>query len=140
MKVSSVPATTPGSDSGKVTLRKTVAGVAYRSRAASCSDGSTRSRELYSGRIMNGRKLYVSPHTTARGVASSRSSPVRPNGAVTSRTWSESRTPTTGPPSERIVFQARVRMRKLVKNGAITITSSSPRHRPARKASRYASG
>ena len=49
-------------------------------------------------------------------------------------------TPTTGPPSARIVFQASVRIRKLVKNGAMTRTSSRLRQRPARKAIRYASG
>ncbi|CAM5743788.1 hypothetical protein SHIRM173S_02570 [Streptomyces hirsutus] len=46
MKVSSVPETTPGIDSGRVTLRKVVEGLAYRSFAASCSRGSMRSREV----------------------------------------------------------------------------------------------
>ncbi len=89
---------------------------------------------------MNGRKLYVRPHTTASGVASTRSPAVMPSQLVTSRTCSELRAPTTGPPSARIVFQASVRIRKLVKNGAMTRISIRLRQRPARNAIRYASG
>jgi hypothetical protein len=140
MKVSSVPETTPGIDSGKVTLRKVVHGLAYRSPAASCSRPSIRSSDVYSGRIMNGRKLYVRPHTTAIGVASTRSPAVQPSQLVTSRTCSVLSAPTTGPPSARIVFQARVRIRKLVKNGATTRIMTRFFQRPARKAIRYASG
>ncbi len=50
------------------------------------------------------------------------------------------RTLTTGPLSARIVFQASVRIRKLVKNGAITRIMIRLRQRPARNAMRYASG
>ncbi len=85
---------------------------------------------------MNGRKLYVRPQTTASGVASTRSPEVQPSQPVTSRTCSVFRAPTTGPPSARIVFQARVRIRKLVKNGAITRIMIRFRQRPARKAMR----
>ncbi len=59
---------------------------------------------------------------------------------MTSRTCRLLSTDTTGPPSDRIVFQASVRIRKLVKNGAITRISTTPRQRPARNAMRYASG
>ena len=47
--------------------------------------------------------------------------------------------PTT-PPFGRIVCQASVRIRKLVKNGAITMTSSTFFQRPDLKAIAYASG
>ena len=40
----------------------------------------------------------------------------------------------TKPLSERIVFHAKVRIRKLVKNGAITSTSRKFFHRPDLKA------
>ncbi len=49
--------------------------------------------------------------------------------------------PTTGPPSDRMVFQASVRIRKLVKNGAITRIRMTLRQRlPALNAIVYASG
>jgi hypothetical protein len=81
---------------------------------------------------MNGRKLYVRPSTTAVDVASSRpSAPSIPT--------SRSR-PTTQPLSDRIVFQARVRTRKLVKNGAMTQTSMRFLKRVAFCAIAYASG
>ena len=44
MKVSNVPATTPGSDSGNVTLKKPRIGDAYRSLDASISRDSIFSR------------------------------------------------------------------------------------------------
>ncbi len=47
---------------------------------------------------------------------------------------------TTGPWSARIVSQARVRIRKLVKKGAMTRISTRLRQRPALKAIMYASG
>ncbi len=90
---------------------------------------------------MKGRKLYVRPQTTASGVARNAvAAEVKPSQLVTSRTCSVLRAPTTGPPSARIVFQASVRIRKLVKNGAMTRISTTLRQRPARKAIRYASG
>jgi hypothetical protein len=57
MKVSSVPATTPGIDSGHVTLKNPRAGEAYRSLDASINRMSIFSRLAYSGSTMNGRKL-----------------------------------------------------------------------------------
>jgi hypothetical protein len=72
---------------------------------------------------MNGRKLYVRPATTATFVASSRPS-------VKVSRPSVSKNPATGPVSDRIVFHAIVRTRKLVKNGAITRTSMMLRQRP----------
>src|SRR5213083_3668420 len=110
MNVSSVPAMTPGIDSGSVTLRNVDDGVAYRSRDASSSRPSSRSRLAYNGSTMNGRKLYTSPHTTAAGVASSRKS--------SGNNGSERRKPVTGPLSDRIDFHASVRTRNVVKNGA----------------------
>ena len=50
------------------------------------------------------------------------------------------RTATTGPSSDRIVCQASVRIRKLVKNGAMTSTSRMFFQRPDLKAMVYASG
>ena len=47
MKVSKVPATTPGSDSGKVTLRNVVKAFEYKSPAASRVRGSIRSSDAY---------------------------------------------------------------------------------------------
>ena len=57
MKVSSDPATTPGSERTKVTRQKAWARLAYRSVAASISRRSIFSIATYSGRIMKGRKL-----------------------------------------------------------------------------------
>ena len=57
MNVSSVPATTPGIDSGQVTLRNVVNGDAYRSAPASSIRASSRSRAAKIGSTMNGRKL-----------------------------------------------------------------------------------
>lgn len=85
---------------------------------------------------MNGRKLYVRPQTTAIGVARTRFDSVQPSQLVTSRTCRVLSTSTTAPPSARIVFHASVRMRKLVKNGAMTSTSTRLRQRPALKAMR----
>ena len=132
MKNSSVPAIRPGIDSGSVTLANARTGLAYRSLAASSSRGSSRSRLAYSGSTRNGRKLYVRPSTTAIGVASS-----RPSGP--SRCTSRS-SPTSAPLSDRMVFQASVRTRKLVNIGATTATSSRFFHRPAFCAIAYASG
>ena len=81
---------------------------------------------------MNGRKLYVRPPTTAAGVRRSvPPGPSRPTlrSNVTSVPW-----------SPRIVFQASVRIRKLVKNGTTTRPSSRFFHRPPRNAMTYASG
>jgi hypothetical protein len=132
MKNSKVPATRPGTDSGRVTLAKVRTGPAYRSPAASSRRPSSFSRLAYSGSTMKGRKLYVSPATTATDVASS-----RPSGAriPTSRS-----TPTRAPLSDRIVFQASVRTRKLVNIGAMTHTSIRFFQRPAFSAIAYASG
>ena len=57
MNVSSVPDTTPGSDSGQVTLKNPTTGLPYRSLDASISRGSILSIEANSGSTMNGRKL-----------------------------------------------------------------------------------
>ena len=57
MKVSSVPETTPGSDSGQVTLKNPTTGLAYRSLDASISRWSILSMLAKSGSTMNGRKL-----------------------------------------------------------------------------------
>ena len=57
MNTSSVPATTPGIDSGQVTVRNVVAGDAYRSAPASRSRESSRSSAAKIGSTMNGRKL-----------------------------------------------------------------------------------
>ncbi len=76
-----------------------------------------------SGSTMNGRKLYVSPATTATGVASSR--PSAPRMCRVCRVF------TTNPSSARISFHDRVRTRKLVKNGAMTSTSIRFFQRPA---------
>ncbi len=57
MKVSSDPATTPGSESAKVTRQNAWTRLAYRSVAASIRRRSIFSIATYSGRIMNGRKL-----------------------------------------------------------------------------------
>ena len=46
----------------------------------------------------------------------------------------------TMPSSARIVFHAYVRSRNDANDGAMTSTSMSDRHRPARKAMKYASG
>ena len=119
-------------DSGRVTRRNACTGLAYRSPAASSSRRSNRSRLAYSGSTRNGRKVYVRPSTTANGVASS-----RPSGA--SRCTSRSR-PTSTPLSDRIVFHASVRTRKLVNIGATTHTSSRFFQRPAFCAIAYASG
>ena len=71
MKVSRTPATIPGIVSGRVTCRNPADPVAYRSRAAATSDGSSRSIDTYSGRIANGRKPYTMPSTTEKSVLSS---------------------------------------------------------------------
>jgi hypothetical protein len=57
MNVSRVPPTTPGSDSGQVTFQKLDQELAYRSDEACNSPRSIFSSELYSGNVMNGRKL-----------------------------------------------------------------------------------
>jgi hypothetical protein len=57
MNVRSVPATTPGIDSGRVTLKNPRIGDAYRSLDASIRWMSIFSRLAYSGSTMNGRKL-----------------------------------------------------------------------------------
>src|SRR3970282_250580 len=67
MKVSSEPATTPGRESRKVTRQKAWARLAYRSVAASMRRRSIFSMATYSGRIMNGRKLEVSPEEDRGG-------------------------------------------------------------------------
>ena len=54
--------------------------------------------------------------------------------------WVERARPATSPLSERIVCQARVRIRKLVKKGAMTSTSRMFFHLPAFCAMKYASG
>src|ERR1700712_3287886 len=116
MNVSSVPEMMPGIDSGIVTVRKVVNGDAYRSAPASMYRVSIRSSTAYSGSVMNGMKLYVKPNTTAKGV------PVMcPSGGSTESALG---TGTTGPSSENNCFQASVRSRKLMKNGAITSVSS----------------
>ena len=74
---------------------------------------------------MNGRKLYVRPATTAIHVLR-----MRPSG---SRCRALS-VLVMMPSSARIVFQAYVRSRKEANDGAMTSTSISERHRPARKA------
>ena len=74
----------------------------------------------------------MSPPITAIGVRSS--VPFGPR-IPTSRS-----SPTTAPWSPRIVFHARVRMRKLVKNGTTTRPSSTLLNRPPRNAITYASG
>ena len=81
---------------------------------------------------MKGRKLYVSPPTTAIVVSSSR--PPSP------RRCSRCSSQTAGPPSLRMVFQAKVRTRKVVKNGSTTRPSRRFLSLPARKAMKYASG
>ena len=57
MNVSSVPATTPGSESGSVTRRNVLKLFAYRSCAASISRLSICSSDTYSGSAMKGKKL-----------------------------------------------------------------------------------
>ncbi len=73
-------------------------------------------------------------------------SPAITAGAV-ARTWPPSATTpivcrklTTGLSSERIVSQARVRIRYVVKNGATTANRSRLRYFPALKAIAYATG
>ena len=58
----------------------------------------------------------------------------------TSVTWVDRASPATGPLSVRIVCQARVRIRKLVKKGAITSTRRKFFHLPAFWVMKYASG
>ena len=115
MKVRIEPAKTPGRANGKVTLRNACQRLAYRSLAASMSFGSIFSSATYSGSTMNGRKLYVMPATTANAV------PVTLT-ACGIRCASLSG-PSTGPSSPRSTFQLIVRIRKLVKNGAMTRNS-----------------
>jgi hypothetical protein len=57
MKVNSDPANTPGSERGKVTRKKAVIRLEYRSLAASRRLLSIFSSATYRGRAMNGRKL-----------------------------------------------------------------------------------
>ena len=84
------------------------------------------------GSVMNGRKLYVMPEMTATGVASSlKSSGTRPMPL---------RGPRRSPESARMIFQAMVRSRKLVKNGATTMNSSRFFCAPPLVAMVYASG
>src|SRR3954447_12966929 len=130
MNVSRVPATTPGSESGQVILRKVVHAEAYRSAPASSSRRSIFSRLAYSGSVMNGRKLYVKPEITANGGLSSWSLCTRCSALSTLNSPRSWKTRETGPESERIVCQARVLIKKLVKNGAITSTSSRFFHLP----------
>ena len=85
-----------------------------------------RSRLAYSGRIMNGRKLYVMPAITAPVVASTRpSSETSPTACSTF---------TTAPESLRMVCQDRVRIRYVTKNGTITSSNSAVFHLPPRNA------
>ena len=72
------------------------------------------------------------PQTTATDVASN-----LPSGPST---WIARRKPTTGPLSARIVSQASVLMRYVMKNGAITSSRNRFFQRPPRKAIQYASG
>ena len=51
-----MPETIPGTDSGRVTRKNTVALFAPRSDAASKRDLSSFNSEVYKGKIMNGRK------------------------------------------------------------------------------------
>ncbi len=66
------------------------------------------------------------PATTATGVARSRNS----SGMIPTALSG----PRTSPESARMIFQDRVRSRKLVKNGAMTRKSMRFFQRPARKA------
>ncbi len=79
---------------------------------------------------MNGRKLYVRPVITANFDAMSWSLLVSPRNCRTSIRWLQLTKRTTGPPFDRMVCHASVRIRKLVKNGAITSTSRKFFHRP----------
>ena len=90
------------------------------------------SSATYSGRIMNGRKLYVSPKMTDAGVA-------RKWNAGSSRPRSFS-VPNTSPLSDRIIRQLSVRITKLTKNGRMTMNSSAVFSRPPWKAIVYAIG
>jgi hypothetical protein len=81
---------------------------------------------------MNGRKLYVSPATTAVPDAVSDS----PGG----RMCSVCSVLVTGPESASTCRQAIVRRMNEVKNGAITAISMRLRQRPAFSAIAYASG
>src|SRR5204863_483033 len=84
------------------------------------------SSATYSGRTMNGRKLYVSPLITAIGVA------IRRN--ESSNSPQPFRVPSRKPLSARISFQESVRITKLVKKGRITSRSRTFLIRPPRKA------
>src|SRR6185312_3522124 len=130
MKVSRVPPTTPGKESGQVTFQKLIHELAYRSPDAASRLRSIFSSEVYSGNVMNGRKLYVSPRITADGVARIRPS-VRPSASVTVIRPLDFMKPTTAPRSARICRQARVRIRNEVKNGATTRANMNVRQRPA---------
>jgi hypothetical protein len=77
---------------------------------------------------------------TASGVLSTRPGSVRCSAVSRSVMCRAFIVCTTNPSSARIVFHASVRMRKLVKNGAMTRTSSVAFHLPDRKAMKYASG
>jgi hypothetical protein len=75
---------------------------------------------------MNGRKLYVRPATTATGVYRSEKSG--------DRIWASFNTPRIGPLSLSRICQLIVRIRKLVKNGAITRNNRTFLYRPPRNA------
>src|SRR6478736_1930816 len=139
MKVSSVPPTTPGRDSGQVIFQKLIHELAYRSPEAASRLRSIFSSEVYRGSVMNGRKLYVRPRITADGVASTRPS-VRPSASVTVIRPLDFIKLTTAPRSARICRQASVRIRNEVKNGATTRANMNVRQRPAFMAMVYAKG
>ena len=96
---------------------------------------------------MNGRKLYVSPQITANGVLSSWSLLMSPTSRRPPLNQSSRNIvcvccapETSSPLLPRMFCQASVRMRKLVKNGAMTRTRRTFFSRPERWAMNHASG
>ena len=61
MKVKTIPATIPGTQYGNVIFQNVCRGLAPRSREASRSEKSIRSREEKIGKIMNGKFQYTNP-------------------------------------------------------------------------------
>src|SRR4030042_2361148 len=68
IKVRIVPAIIPGTLRGNVTLRNAIQGGAPRSAAASRSEFSIFSRDVYNGNTINGKNSYTIPIITAVGV------------------------------------------------------------------------
>ena len=132
MKVSSVPATTPGIDSGRVTLRNAVqpAGVQVACRLQQPGVEPLQARVE---RQHHERQEVVRQPGDHRDRGGQQP-------AVGAEDVQGLQRVTTKPLSDRIVFQASVRTRKLVKNGAITSTSIRFFQRPALSAIAYASG